>query len=101
MKKRTSNSSLIMAYQEQLILFEQYRFGAMSVMIVFQSCLGSIAAMCSLKPQNLILLSICSILTMATNSALITQSPAKWCLGIFYVGVLANILIIVVVNLGV
>ena len=41
MKKRTSNSSLIMAHQEQLILFEQYRFGAM-------------AAMCSLKPQNLI-----------------------------------------------
>lgn len=100
MKKRTANSNLFLSFEKQLIIFEEYRFGAMSAMITVQSCLGSIAAMCSLKPQNLIQLSICSILTMASNSAFIAQSPAKWCLSIFYLGVLANVLIIIGVNLS-
>lgn len=84
MKKRTANSNLFLSFEKQLIIFEEYRFGAM----------------CSLKPQNLIQLSICSILTMASNSAFIAQSPAKWCLSIFYLGVLANVLIIIGVNLS-
>lgn len=100
MNKQTAYSSLFLSFDKQLAIFEKYRFGAMSAMITVQSCLGSIAAMCSLKPQNLILLSICSIFTMASNSAFIAQSPAKWCLSIFYLGILANVLIIIGVNLG-
>ncbi|MBL0280702.1 MAG: hypothetical protein IPQ11_10280 [Bacteroidetes bacterium] len=30
----------------------------------------------------------------ASNSAFIAQSPAKWCLGIFYTSVIANLVIL-------
>jgi hypothetical protein len=101
MKNQVNDSKQSLSFNNQLALFEQYRFGAMAAMITFQSLLGSIAAMYSLNPQNLILLSICCVLTMGSNSAFIAQSPAKWCLVIFYASIIANTLIIIGVNITV
>jgi len=74
--------------------FEVNRFGAMALMMTAQSCWGSIAAMYALKADNIVLLAVCAAVTMASNSAFIAQSPAKWCLGIFYTSVIANLVIL-------
>lgn len=82
-------------FEVQSQKFEEKRFFQMTLLITAQSCWGSIAAMLSLQHENYILLSIVAALTMASNSAFIAQSPAKWCLGIFYTSVIANLLVIV------
>lgn len=74
--------------------FEVNRFGAMALMMTAQSCWGSIAAIYALQVDNIILLAICAAVTMASNSAFIAQSPAKWCLRIFYTSVIANLVIL-------
>jgi hypothetical protein len=99
MKKQTSNLESLSWFKNHQIIFDENRFGAMAFMITFQSCIGSIAALCSLSPQNLFLLAICTVFTMGSNTAFIAQAPAKWCLTIFYIGVAANILIISWVSL--
>lgn len=86
-------------FDNQAAKFEENRFGAMTFMMTFQSCLGSIAAMTTLYNDNYTFLSICAALTMASNSAFISQSPAKWCLGIFYASVTINILLIIISTL--
>ena len=63
-------------------------------MMTAQSCWGSVAAMYALKADNIVLLVVCAAVTMASNSAFIAQSPAKWCLGIFYTSVIANLVIL-------
>lgn len=75
--------------------FEQSRFGAMTLMMTAQSCWASVAAMFALKVDNIILLALCAAFTMASNAAFIAQSPAKWCLTIFYVSIVANLLILI------
>lgn len=81
-------------YKRQAIQFEESRFGAMTFMMTFQSCLGSIAAMSSLYQQNYVLLSIVAVVTLASNAAFIAQASAKWCLNLFYTSVIANLAII-------
>ena len=81
-------------FDKQAQSFEVNRFGAMALMMTAQSCWGSIAAMYALQVDNIILLAICAAVTMASNSALIAQSPVKWCLGIFYTSVIANLVIL-------
>lgn len=81
-------------YNRQAIQFEENRFGAMTFMMTFQSCLGSIAAMSSLYEQNYVLLSIVAVLTLASNAAFIAQASAKWCLNVFYTSVALNLTII-------
>ena len=81
-------------FDKQAQSFEVNRFGAMALMMTAQSCWGSIAAMYALQADNIALLAICAAVTMASNSAFIAQSPAKWCLGIFYTSVIANLVIL-------
>ncbi len=57
--------------------FEENRFGAMALMITFQSCYGSIAAMYALKQDSIAILFICACVTMASNATFISQSPGK------------------------
>ncbi len=81
-------------FDKQAQSFEVNRFGAMALMMTAQSCWGSIAAMYALQADNIALLAICAAVTMASNSAFIAQSPAKWCLVIFYTSVVANLIIL-------
>jgi hypothetical protein len=81
-------------FDKQAQSFEVNRFGAMALMMTAQSCWGSVAAMYALKADNIVLLVVCAAVTMASNSAFIAQSPAKWCLGIFYTSVVANLVIL-------
>ena len=81
-------------FDKQAQSFEVNRFGAMALMMTAQSCWGSVAAIYALKADNIFLLAICAAVTMASNSAFIAQSPAKWCLGIFYTSVIANLVIL-------
>lgn len=76
--------------------FETNRFGAMTLMMTAQSCFGSIAAMNALHQDNYVLLTICAIVTMASNAAFIAQSPAKWCLNIFFFSVIVNSILILI-----
>jgi hypothetical protein len=81
-------------FEKQARQFEENRFGAMALMMTAQSCWGSIAAMYALQADNIVLLAICAGITMASNSVFIAQSPAKWCLGIFYTSVITNLIIL-------
>ncbi len=93
MKTQTENLNW---FDNQAAKFEENRFGAMTFMMTFQSCLGSIAAMAALYKDNYVLLSIIAAMTMASNAAFISQSPAKWCIGIFYGSVGINIVLLII-----
>ena len=90
-KSKTSTNNW---YDKQANSFEENRFGAMTIMMIAQSCFGSIAAMYTLQADNIVLLSICAALTMASNAVFIAQSPAKWCLGMFYASLITNLIIL-------
>lgn len=92
-KESTQNETW---FDKQAVQFEQVRFGAMTLMMTAQSCWGSIAGTYALKANYMALLAICAALTMASNAAFMAQSPAKWCLGIFYSSVLVNSIILII-----
>lgn len=94
MKKDTN--SAVGWYDQQILAFEKNRFGAMTLMMTAQSCWGSIAVMFSLKVNMIFLVAISAAVTMASNSAFIAQSPARWCIGIFYASIVTNLLIIII-----
>ena len=77
-----------------VVSFEEDRFAAMTILITFQSCLGSVAAYYALVDDAFVGLYVAAVVTMAANSAFIAQAPAKWCLAIFYTSVIANALVI-------
>lgn len=81
-------------YNRQLNYFEQYRYGASALMLTFQSCWGAIAAMFTLRTDNVPGLAICAVLTMICNATFIAIAPPKWCVNIFYLSVLVNSFII-------
>lgn len=82
-------------FQKQAASFEKSRFGAMAALLTAQSCFGSIAAMYSLKTESYVLLAICANITMASNGAFIAQVSAKWCLVLFYLSVVTNLVILI------
>lgn len=92
MKTQESNKNNWL--DKQAAAFDESRFGAMTIMMTAQSCLGSIAAMYALLIDSMVLTAVCAALTMISNSAFIAQSPAKWCLVFFYTSVLGNLLIL-------
>ncbi|PWH81312.1 hypothetical protein [Brumimicrobium oceani] len=79
---------------EQERNFEKNRFGAMTIMITFQSCLGSVAAMLAIQDNNWFLVGVVAVLTMSANSMFIAQADAKPCIITFYVSIIANAFII-------
>lgn len=82
-------------FTQKAIEFNEKRFASMTWMITVQSCLGSIAVMYILMQPNILLLSICAIITMASNAAFISQAPAKWCLSLFYSSIIINSLLLI------
>lgn len=74
--------------------FEESRFAAMTIMITFQSCLGSIAAYYALINDAEVSLYLSAMVTMAANAVFLAQSPAKICLAVFYGSVVTNFIII-------
>lgn len=81
-------------YKRQLDYFEKNRFGAMTLMLTFQSCYGSIAAMLSLQTENAFALAVCAVLTMSSNAAFIAQATSRWCINLFYLSLFVNSIII-------
>ncbi len=88
-------------FEKQAKQFESGRFAWMTIMMTAQSCWGSIAAMYAIKFDHIVLLIITAIVTMSSNAAFIAQSPAKWCLGIFYTSVIVNLIIFLIAFFGV
>lgn len=82
-------------FDQQVQKFESSRFGAMTIMMTAQSCLGSIAAMVSLKSDNYVFLAFITAFTLASNGAFISLAPAKWCVGIFFSSVFVSVLSII------
>ncbi|PKR81118.1 hypothetical protein CW751_05920 [Brumimicrobium salinarum] len=72
--------------------FEKNRFGAMTAMLTFQSCLGSVAAMLSMQNDLWALVSVIAVITMASNAMFIAQADAKTCIITFYISVALNAL---------
>jgi len=79
---------------KQEATFEKNRFGAMTIMITFQSCLGSVAAMLAIQNNQWAIVSIIAVLTMSSNSMFIAQADAKPCIITFYLSVIVNAAII-------
>lgn len=93
MEKQTNKISW---FNNQAAKFEENRYGAMAIMLTFQSCLGSVAAMFSLKLDSYVLLAFCAMFTMGANAALIALAPPKWCLSAFYSSVIISAIIILI-----
>lgn len=75
-------------------LFEANRFGAMTIMLTFQSCLGSVAAYYATINHAELGVILAASATMSSNAAFIAQSPAAWCVRIFALSLLINMLVI-------
>jgi len=80
-------------FDKQAVKFESSRYALMTLLMIAQSCWGSVAAMYAMKLENVVLLAISVAVTMASNAAFIAQGPAKWCLGLFYLSAIANLLV--------
>lgn len=78
---------LVKAYEENF-------FGVMPMMMVGQSCLGSIAALYSLHINNTPVLILGTALTMAVNVAFIAQLKPNWAVKILSASVVINTLLI-------
>lgn len=82
-------------FTRQVDNYSESFFSAMPLMMVGQSCLGSITALYSLKMDNYEFLAIAAVLTMASNAAFIAQVNPKWAVGIFNVSIAVNALLII------
>ncbi|MBX7094470.1 MAG: hypothetical protein K1X56_07110 [Flavobacteriales bacterium] len=101
-RKNQSESASLGWLELQSQKFEEGRFAWMTILITFQSCLGSIACMYLLKGNSTAwLLAGCAMITMASNAMFIAQAPGKICLLVFYASVLINTLLIIVAYSGI
>lgn len=94
MKMKNSNDSALTWLDKQAVNFEKSRFGAMSAMMIIQSCLASIAAGLVLSLETVVPLVITTLTAMGSNAIFIAQGPAKWCIIGFIVSIIANLIII-------
>lgn len=84
-------------FSRQAIQFEAGRFAWMTILMTLQSCLGSIACMYVLQTGgDTVMLASGTAVTMASNAAMIAQSPGKACLAFFYISLLVNISLIAI-----
>ncbi|MBW7866689.1 MAG: hypothetical protein H3C31_00020 [Brumimicrobium sp.] len=80
-------------FVKQEATFEKYRFGLMIAMLLFQSCIGSIAAMYAINHEIWPLMSLSAALSMGSNAMFIAQAKANVCLITFYLSVVINSII--------
>lgn len=87
----SSNVSSNGWFNRQVDQFESARFGWMAMLIIIQSCLGSVACMYILKNNGGdIMLVTGAVVTLACNSVLIAQGSGKLCLSLFYISLIIN-----------
>lgn len=83
-------------FATQVSKFENARFFWMTIYLTAQSCLGSIAAGFILSNHaNILILSSCAAITMASNAVFIAQGPGKVCLLTFYSSIILNSVFII------
>ncbi len=80
---------------KQVKRYEEDFFGIMPMMMVAQSCVGSIAAMYALEVKNTVFLIISITLTMAVNGAFLAQIKSIWALILFGLSIAMNIILII------
>ena len=92
---RKEQKGLDIWFNKQALKFEESRFGWMTAFMTIQSCLGAIAAAFILQGHaSVIMLALCSMITMGCNAILIAQGPGKWCLFSFYLSIVVNTILI-------
>lgn len=97
---RTAQKGNFMArmFNNQVAYFEENRFAVMAMLMIVQSCVGSIACMYVLPDEGFWRLAVCVFATMGTNAFFIAQANAKLCIAMTYVSLFVNTLLIVAVN---
>jgi hypothetical protein len=83
-------------YGKQLIWFEKYRIGAMTLMMSFLSVYGAIGSMLSLRNDFYPGVILTSVFSMTSLVLFIAQPPAKWSMGAFYAGLVVNTIFIII-----
>lgn len=87
----------VSVYQRVVNSVSESYYASMSMMILFGSCWGSIAAMMIfMNDAPLWELGFCIGLTMANNAAGIGQAPVKWLVNLFSLSVIVNALFIII-----
>lgn len=89
-------------YRKILKEFEDFYFGAATLAIIAQSCLGSIAAMYILKNGNDLVqmtqLSIVVLVCMLVNGSILAQMKPKLVLNLIIASVISSLLFIFLNN---
>lgn len=76
--------------------FDKYRFGAMTMMITIQSCIGGVAAYLAIIHDLWSLVGIAAFLAMGSNAMFIAQQKASICIIGFYASVVINTIFIII-----
>lgn len=76
--------------------FDKYRFGAMTLMITIQSCIGGVAAYMAILHDLWSLVGIAAFLSMGSNAMFIAQAKANICIIGFYASVIINTIFIII-----
>lgn len=82
-------------FEKQASWFQVSRFGAMTLMMTFLTCYGSIAAMYSIMNKFYVGMALAAFVTLLSNIAFIAQISSKLCLMFFYIGLVINTLLII------
>lgn len=83
-------------FTRQELIFDKYRFGLMSVMIMIQSTYASIAAYMSIINGIWVLVGIHAVATMLSNAMFLAQAKPKICLIGFWASIILATIGIVV-----
>lgn len=83
-------------FDRQVHQFEQFRYGAMTILMTAQSCFGGIAAFLALRSEGYAAVAISAAATMAVNAFFLTISPARISLIVFYLSVIVNLGVILI-----
>lgn len=86
-------------YNKYFIDFKKHYILYIPLSIIFQSCIGSIAAMYVLMNNNsnfyLFELSLCVMVTMSYNAAIMAQLKYKWVFNFLIVSLIVNMGLII------
>jgi hypothetical protein len=83
-------------FERQCLAYDHSTFGALAALATAQSCWGAIAAIMSLYADTFFLLGIASFLCMGSLTAFLSQAPAKWAIGVFWLSAVVNAIIILI-----
>ena len=87
---------LVNWYKKQLNYFDKHVFAMMSMYMIIQSCLGSIASMFVIFNNGNDFYMILSVsLAMGCNAMLLAQAGAKLAVGSFYLSIIVNAIILI------